>query len=214
MEGLDGSGKATQSGLLLQRIIDGGCAARLVSFPDYDSDSSALVRMYLDGQFGTQAGDVNAWAASTFYAVDRFASYKTDWADDYAAGATIIADRYTTSNYLHQGTKLPREEWPGFVAWLEDLEYQKMGIPRPDMVLYLDVEPEVSQQLLAQRYAAEGGQKDIHEKDIAYLRSCRSVAEWCIETLGWTCIQCSQNGVLRPREDIAQEIEALVGEAE
>ena len=127
IEGLDGSGKATQAKKLTKALTDRG-----ISFPDYDSDSSALVRMYLSGQFGTDPQDVNAYAASAFFAVDRFASYKKDWGRDYARGV-IIADRYTTSNAVHQCGKLPKEHWADFLDWLFDFEYNKLGIPAPDL---------------------------------------------------------------------------------
>lgn len=210
LEGLDGSGKATQAGLLLQGLVDEGRIARKVSFPDYDSNSSALVKMYLGGAFGTQPQDVNAYAASAFYAVDRYASYKTDWGSAYHQEGIVIADRYTTSNLIHQATKLPQEEAHAFVNWLEDFEYVKMGIPRPDAVVYLEVEPAVSQRLLAQRYSADENKKDIHERNVQYLESCHKAAMWCVKKLGWHKVQCSAEGNMRPREAIAADIATVV----
>lgn len=212
IEGLDGSGKATQTKLLAQRLAAEGQAVRMVTFPDYASDSSALVRMYLKGTFGQNPGDVNAYAASSFYAVDRYASYKTDWGGFYHEGGLILADRYTTSNAIHQCVKLPRGEWPGFLAWLEDFEYQKLDIPKPDLVLLLDVEPAVSQQLLAQRYGA-GGERDIHEQDIEYLERCRSAAHWCAGRLGWQLVECSPGAAMRSREEITGTLYSIVKEA-
>ena len=151
IEGLDGSGKGTQSAKLAEYATEHG-GARKITFPDYDSPSSALVKMYLAGDFGKEAGAVNAYAASTFYAVDRFASYQTQWKEEYLVGKTIIADRYVTANMVYQLSKLPESEWDGFLHWLEDLEYEKLGLPRPDRVLYLDVPPTVSQKLLQNRY--------------------------------------------------------------
>ena len=173
IEGLDGSGKGTQSQLLYTAMQQSGRPCRKISFPNYESPSSALVKMYLAGEFGKQADSVNAYAASTFYAVDRYASFKKDWEPEYNAGSLILADRYTTSNMVYQLTKLPRGEWEPFLAWLSDLEYQKMGLPRPDCVLYLDMPVEVSQQLLTGRYQGDSAKKDIHEANVGFLQQCR-----------------------------------------
>lgn len=205
IEGLDGSGKATQTSLLAEALAADGHKARVVSFPDYKSHSSALVRMYLAGDFGTKPGDVNAYAASAFYAVDRFASYSKDWGGFYKKGGLILADRYTTSNAIHQCAKLPESEWQGYVDWLEDFEYAKMGIPKPDLVVCLDVEPAVSQRLLAERYGEED-KRDIHEQDLEYLVRCRQAAHWCAGHLGWRMVVCSQNGEMKDRDTIAREI--------
>ena len=152
IEGLDGSGKATQAKLLAGYLAAQGLAVREVSFPDYGSDSSALVKMYLAGQFGQHPDDVNAYAASSFYAVDRYASYKKDWGSFYENGGIVIADRYTTSNAVHQCSKLPPEQWESFLGWLFDFEFHLLGLPAPDEVIYLQVDPAVSQKLMTQRY--------------------------------------------------------------
>lgn len=212
IEGLDGSGKATQSKLLADKMNGQGTDVRLVSFPAYDSASSALVKMYLAGDFGRNPEDVNAYAASTFYTVDRFASWQTGWKDFYNAGGVVIADRYTTSNYIHQGTKLPAQEMQAYVDWLEDLEYAKVGIPKPDVVIYLDVEPDVSQRLLSKRYSQDEGCKDIHEKNVTYLEKCRKAAMWCVQNLEWKKIECSQNGVMLPIDEIEKQVAAIVEE--
>lgn len=212
IDGLDGSGKATQSKLLAQRLNDLGYRARTVSFPDYDSDSSALVRMYLGGQLGDSPDDVNAYAASSFYAVDRVASYINSWGRDYAGYDYMIADRYTTSNIIHQMAKLPEDEREDYVNWLFDYEYNRLGIPAPDMVIFLDVDPDVSQKLIYGRYKGDESKKDIHEKDFAYLLRCRKSAMYAIENLGWISVECSQNGSMRTIEDIGDQLLAMIKE--
>lgn len=206
IEGLDGSGKATQAQKLYDTLRDMGKKVRKVSFPAYDSDSSALVKMYLRGDFGTSPDSVNPYAASSFYAVDRFASYKTDWQKDYESGATIIADRYTTSNAIHQCSKLPKENWDEFLKWLFDFEYNYLGIPAPDSVIYLRVDPDVSQQLMSKRYNSDESKKDIHERDTEYLRRSRTAADYCADTLNWMSIECTKNGNIKSIEEIFDEI--------
>ena len=210
IEGLDGSGKATQTALLTGAMKNLGRPVRQVSFPDYQSDSSALVRMYLAGQFGDDPNDVSAYAASSFYAVDRYASFKRDWGPFYQEGGLVIADRYATSNGIHQCSKLPETEWEGFLSWLFDYEYGLLGIPAPDLVLYLRVDPAVSQRLMSQRYGGHEEQKDIHERNMAYLQRSRAAAEFCAAHLGWQVIPCSRDGEMRSMEDIHAEILRLV----
>lgn len=209
-EGLDGSGKGTQTNLLCKTLRERGQELRQITFPDYESDSSALVKMYLSGQFGQKPDDVNAFASSTFYAVDRFASYKTNWGDFYRRGGLVISDRYTTSNAVHQCSKLPPMHWDGFLEWLFDFEYKKMGIPAPDAVVYLSVDVDVSQKLLAERYHGDQTKMDIQEKDAEYLARSRAAAEYCARKLGWRRIVCTkeENGVktMRSVEDIHAEV--------
>ena len=159
IEGLDGSGKATQTGLLCRNLAERwGSSFRRVSFPDYDDPSSALVKLYLGGELGGLE-QVNAYGASLFYTVDRYASYLRHWGEDYKKGFLIVADRYATSNIAHQMPKLPRGEWDSYLAWLGETEYTQVGIPRPDKVIYLDMAPETSRKLLARRYTRGREQK-------------------------------------------------------
>lgn len=210
IEGLDGSGKETQTNLLRGDLLERGVDLKSVSFPVYTSAASSLVRMYLAGQFGSHPDDVSAYAASAFYAVDRFASYKQSWQAFYEAGGTVLADRYTTSNAIHQCAKLPQDQWDNYLDWLFDFEYHLLGIPQPDLVLCLSMDPAVSERLLHERYAREGGTEDIHESDHAYLSRCRKAAEYCAEKLGWTTVECAPRGQLRTIEDIHDEIRGLV----
>ena len=207
IEGLDGSGKATQSALLAEALEQQGRKVRRISFPNYQSDSSALVKMYLAGEFGSDPGDVNAYAASTFFAVDRFASFRKDWGPFYRSGGIVIADRYTTSNAVHQCCKLQdRASWDSYLNWLFDFEYRIMGIPAPDQVLYLQVDVEESQKLMHERYAGDDTKKDIHEANTAYLLRSQEAAEFCAEKLGWDRIRCYRDGEMRSVEDIHAEL--------
>ncbi|MEG1782094.1 MAG: deoxynucleoside kinase [Oscillospiraceae bacterium] len=206
IEGLDGSGKATQSKLLYEELQKRGIKTKMVTFPDYESNSSALVKMYLSGEFGSKAGDVNAYAASSFFAVDRYASFKAKWEGLYKEGYVIIADRYTTSNGVHQCSKLPPKEWRQFMDWLYDFEYNKIGIPKPDCVVYLDMSLPVSQKLLSKRYAGDESKKDIHEKDREYLAASRRAADFCIEHDGWIKISCDDGEEPLSIEKITQNV--------
>ena len=206
LEGIDGSGKSTQYRRLCQHMTALGKPFHSVVFPRYDQDSSALVRLYLSGAFGTKPDDVNAYAASAFYAVDRFAPYRLDWKPAYEAGGLILADRYTTSNACHQGSKLPDSELPAYFDWLYDFEYHRLELPRPDLVLYLDVELDVALAQMAERRRAGGGTGDIHEKDAAYLGQCLRAGRRAAAHYGWTRIACLRDGKMRDIEDIHEEI--------
>lgn len=219
IEGLDGSGKATQAKLLtdfftanldaLHRENNTIRNIRLVSFPDYDSPSSSLIKLYLAGEFGSRPDDVNAYAASSFFAVDRYASYKRDWAKDYENGV-IIADRYTTSNAIHQCSKLDEKDWDEYLNWLFDFEYKLLGIPAPDKVIFLRVDSEVSQQLMTKRYEGDERKKDIHERNRGYLERCQNAADYCCKKLGWQIIECCNNGQMRSAEEIHADIRKKV----
>ncbi len=211
LEGTDGSGKATQARLLAQHLAREGRAFREIDFPRYGNPFAEPAKLYLDGALGAHAGDVNAYAASVLFAVDRFASYKEDWGGAYEAGELILANRYTTSNAVHQASKLPEGEREAYLTWLFDLEYNRMGLPVPDLVIYLDLPTELSEAMLRKRQQATGTHADIHEQDEDYLRACRENARSIARQLGWTVVRCDRDGTVRPPEDIHREIWDLVG---
>lgn len=206
IEGLDGCGKSTQLELLPKSLKKRGIDVKSVSFPCYESNSSALVKMYLSGEFGSRPGDVNAYAASCFYAVDRYASYKSSWGEFYANGGTVVTGRYTSANAVHQASKLPQDKWEEFLLWLYDFEYNKIGVPKPDMVIFLDMPTDVSQKLLKNRYNGDEAKKDIHERDLNYLKHCRDAAIFTAKFSGWEIINCSENGKIRSIDDIQKDI--------
>lgn len=206
IEGTDGSGKSTQFKLLTQRLEAENHAFQKLVFPQYSEPSSALIRMYLGGEFGTSPTDVNAYAASAFYAVDRYASYKKVWSQWYENGGLIVSDRYTTSNAVHQASKEPVEKQPDFLKWLYDFEYDKLGLPRPDLIIYLDVPTDFTEAMMRRREADTNTHADIHEQDLSYLATCRRTGKAAAEYYGWTVIQCVQNGKMRSIEDIHEEI--------
>lgn len=206
IEGTDGSGKSTQFRLLSEHLEKCGKKFKHLVFPRYSEPSSALIRMYLGGEFGTKPTDVNAYAASAFYAVDRFASYKMDWGSYYEAGGLILSDRYTTSNAVHQASKEPQEKQAAFLQWLYDFEYDKLGLPKPDLVIYLDVPTDFTEKMLRGREASTNTQADIHEQDTAYLATCRKTGRAAAQYYGWTVINCVKDGAMRSIEDIHEEI--------
>ena len=214
-EGTDGSGKGTQARMMAQRLREEGIRFREIDFPRYGNPFAEPARLYLAGALGDHPGDVNAYAASTLFAVDRYASYKEDWGKDYEAGELILANRYTTSNAVHQASKLAPEERSAFVSWLFDLEYGRLGLPVPDLVIYLDVPTDLSEGMLRRREAATGTSADIHERDDLYLRQCRECAHKIAEKHGWRQITCAKRGRLRSVEDIHEEawsmVQALLG---
>lgn len=209
-EGTDGSGKSTQFDLLTKRLEEENTAFRRLRFPRYDQESSALIRMYLGGAFGSDPEAVNAYAASTFYAVDRYASYLQDWKSDYEQGALFLADRYTTSNAVHQGSKMAAEERERYYSWLYELEYEKMGLPKPDLVILLDMPIELTRQLMRKRESDTNTHADIHEQDLSYLEQCRMSAKTAAAYYGWQVISCAGDGKLRSIEEIHEEVYAIV----
>lgn len=212
LEGIDGSGKSSQYRRVCEKLEKNSINYNHIVFPRYSKDSSALIRAYLNGEFGTNPGDVNAYTASTFYAVDRFASYKDDWGTIYENGGLIISDRYTTSNAIHQGSKLPDDELFDYFAWLEDFEYTKMGLPRPDMVIYLDVDIETSLRRMEHRQNSTNTKADIHEKDIHYLERCLEVAGKAADYYKWRRIPYLIDGVERDVEEKSNEIFRIIME--
>lgn len=207
LEGTDGSGKSTQFERLCERVSKEGDAYRQLVFPQYQEDSSALLRMYLRGEFGKHPGDVNAYAASSFYAVDRYASWKKIWQGWYEAGGLVMADRYTTSNAVHQGNKVSLQERRDFFRWLSDFEYRCLGLPEPDLVIYLDMPTEKAVEMLRRREALTHTKGDIHETDTTYLAACRQTALEAAEVYGWCRISCvNGEGNVRSVEDIHEEI--------
>ena len=205
-EGMDGSGKATQTKRLYDFLSSCGYKVRRVSYPDYEEPSSAPLRMYLNGAFGDKPDAVNGYVASAFFAVDRIASYLSKWRNALGDGEIVLLDRYTTSNMVHQTSKLPREQWDEYLDWLYDFEFNKLGLPVPDLTIYLRMPADVSEQLIAKRYGNDESKKDIHERDDSYLRTARKAAEYCAEKCGWTVVDCLRDGALRPIEDIHTEV--------
>ncbi len=210
IDGLDGSGKSTQFELLKRVFTNNKINYKAISFPDYEQPSSTLIKMYLGGEFSSSPDGVNAYAASSFYAVDRYASYKLFWEDNYNKGDFILASRYTTSNAIHQMEKLDMSQWDDYLAWMEDYEYNKLKLPKPDTVVFLDMPVEVSQILLSNRYHGDDNKKDIHETDVEYLKRCRKSALYCAKKLGWIIIECSKNGQPLSIEEIHKKLTALL----
>ncbi len=202
IDGLDGSGKGTQSDLLAARLCSEGKRAKVISFPMYGSDSCFAVEMYLGGRLGGSPSDTNAYAASTFFAVDRYISYRTEWKKDAEEYDYIIFNRYVSANAVHQLSKLEREQWEDFLGWLWDFEFNKLGLPRPDMTLYLLVPPRVSLSLVDKR----GEKKDIHELDRDYMAKCFEAGKYAADRLGFVKIDCCEGDTIRSRESIADEI--------
>ncbi len=206
IEGTDGSGKSTKFRLLTQRLTREGTEFQKLVFPQYAEPSSALIRMYLGGEFGSSPSDVNAYAASAFYAVDRYASFKKVWGQWYDQGGLIVSDRYTTSNAVHQASKEPEECQGAFLQWLYDFEYAKLGLPAPDLVIYLDVPTDFTEAMMRRREADTNTSADIHEQDMHYLATCRRTGRRAAEFYGWTVISCVKDGKMRTIEDIHEEI--------
>lgn len=210
IEGTDGSGKSTQFRLMAERLQRENIEFRKLVFPRYTEESSALIRMYLNGAFGSDPDDVNAYAASAFYAVDRFASYRQDWGEYYENGGLIFSDRYTTSNAVHQAAKEPEENRPAFLKWLYEFEYEKLGLPIPDLVIYLDVPTAFTEKLMRTREANTNTKADIHEQNSAYLSTCRETGRAAAAYYNWAVVNCVRDGQMRSIEDIHEQIYVLI----
>lgn len=211
--GSDGSGKKTQTELLYSRLVSEGYKVQKVDYPNYGSNSSALVKMYLNGEFGSQADAVNPYTASTFYSVDRCASFMTGWKQFYEEGGIVLADRYTTSNMIHQAPKIedPAERQV-FLDWLYDLEFIKCQLPIPEKVFFLDVPVEVTTKLMENRKNKidNGDKKDIHESDVDYLKKCYSTSCDIADQFGWLRVACTNKGEMRSIDSIHEEIYAKI----
>ncbi len=213
IEGVDSSGKETQTKLLFEALKKEHDAVEKISFPDYESDFCLPVKRYLAGDLGDNPDDVNAYAASSFYAIDRYASYKTKWGAFYENGGTVVCDRYVTSNIVHQAMKVKGDK-EAFINWLTDFEYNKLGLPVPDAVIFLDMPPEFAQMLMAERKNKITGeaQKDIHEKNASYLQQAYSNAVQVAELLGWHRICCVKDGKIKQIAEIHEEITKYLAE--
>lgn len=212
LEGLDGSGKTTQAERLLEALRAKGKTVVPISFPAYDNESSALVRLYLGGGLGDDPDGISPYAASMFYAADRYITYKQSWQRAMNDPDTIVlATRYTTANAYHQLAKLPRDAWDAFLDWLFDFEFGKLGLPKPDDVLLLEMPAAASSRQVASRAAETGSAPDIHERDADYLGRCREAAVYAAEKLGWHRINCWENGAVLPRETITARLCAALG---
>lgn len=211
IDGLDGSGKTTQFDIIREKLSENH-SVTAISFPDYDNPSSALVKMYLNGELSKSANGVNAYAASSFYAVDRYASYKMFWEENYKNGDLVLASRYVSSNAIHQMVKLDVSQWDGYLDWLSDYEYGKLGLPVPNLVIFLDMPVEISQKLMSERYGGDESKKDIHESNVRYLQSCRKSALYAAEKLGWKVVDCSRDGKPLSVEKINGKLLQLINE--
>ena len=166
--------------------------------------------MYLNGEFGPHPGDVNAYAATAFYAVDRYASFQKVWRREYESGGLVLSDRYTTSNAVHQGSKLPQADREAFFRWLDEFEFDRLGLPRPDLVIYLDVPTELAGLMLRKREHTAHTKRDIHELDLNYLHICRETGLEAASYFGWRVVECTREGTMRPAEEIHQEVWNLI----
>lgn len=210
MEGLDGSGKSTQTQLLQNYFENKGIEYKKIKLPDYDSPSSTLVKMYLGGEFGKKASDVNAYAAGAFYAVDRYASFKQNWKTDYENNVLILADRYATSNSIYQMEKIASDKWDDYLNWSADFEYNKLGIPKPDCVIFLDMPVEISQRLMTGRYNGDEGKKDVHEADVEFLQKCRKSALYAAKKQNWNVVPCSDGNEPLSIEEIHNNVVKII----
>lgn len=215
IEGTDSSGKETQTKRLFEKLEEKGLKVKKISFPNYDSPACEPVKMYLAGAFGEDAMKVNPYPVSTMYAIDRYASFKTDWEKFYNEDGIIVTDRYVTSNMVHQASKIrDLDEKKKYLNWLEDLEYDKMGIPRPDLVIFLNMPTEMAVRLMAERKNKITGEekKDIHERDKEYLKESHANACKIANIYNWKEIKCNDGERIKTIEEIGEEVFSLVEE--
>lgn len=206
IDGLDGSGKSTQLELVEKKLADMSVPVKTISFPDYESPSSSLVKMYLNGEFSDDPDDINAYAASSFYAVDRYASFMKYWKEDYFSEKLILAARYVSSNAIHQMVKLEENEYDRYLNWLYDYEHEKLGLPYADKVIFLDMPTDISQKLLLKRYNGDESRKDIHEAHVSYFEKCRNAALYAAKKLSWSVVECSDGENPLPVEIISENV--------
>ena len=209
IDGTDGSGKQTQLGELKNRLDREKIDYRVVSFPNYDSKTSTLVKMYLSGEFGTNSKEISPYIASTFYAADRYATYQTELKEYYENGGLILADRYTTSNMIHQAGKIQdKEERDKFLKWLWDFEFNLYNLPIPTEVFFLNMPVEKSLELIANRdnKFTHNSKKDIHESDKNHLMDAYSAACDVAKDYNWYEVKCVKDDKIRTIEDIHEEI--------
>lgn len=210
IEGLDGSGKATQTQILSEKFANRKLKFKKITYPNYESQSSSLVKLYLNGGISSDLFDVNCFAVSSFFACDHYISYLVDWKKNYDSGELILADRYVSSNAFHQMVKLPEIEWNNFLDWLIDFEFEKLGLPKQNYVIYLDMEPEISQKLIASRNNKLNQKSDLHEKNLKYLQDCRQAALFCARKFDWHVLKCFSEHKTLSIDEIAKKIENLV----
>ncbi len=208
IDGLDGCGKSTQFELLKEKFTD----AHFITFPYYNTNSGKIVSDYLGGKFPEDNPVISAYSASAIYAVDRYTSFKTHWEELYKSSLPVISARYVTSNAIYQMTKLDKKDWDGYLDWLYDFEYEKLGMPRPDKTIFLDMPVEISQKLLSERYDGDESKKDIHEQNVSFLKACREAALYVGKRDGWKIVSCSDGENPRTIDDINAELEKIIKE--
>lgn len=207
IDGLDGCGKSTQLDLLKEKIT----GAHFITFPYYNTNSGKIVTDYLNGVFNENNPEISAYSASAMYAVDRYTSYKTHWEELYKSGSPVISARYVTSNAIYQMTKLDKSEWDKYLDWLYDFEYVKLGIPKPDKTIFLDMPIEISQKLLSERYDGDENKKDIHEQNVSFLKACRESALYVAKRDCWDIIPCNNGDNPRTIEEINNDLIKIIG---
>ena len=206
IEGLDGCGKNTQTDLLVKYLESKNQKVKHLSFPNYNSPYSSLVKMYLNSEFGQNPEEINPYAVSSFFAIDRFTDYCKEWKEFYENDYIIVCDRYTTSNAIYQMCKLEQNSWDEYLKWLYDYEYCKLKIPKPDIVIYLKGNIEISQNLLKERYHGDTSKKDFHESNILFLEKCERAADYVSKKDGWLEVECCKSERMESVEEIHGKI--------